>query len=192
MGNIRNYKNLRFFDTETTSLDYQTGEIIQFAVLEEDSNGSILEQSFRIKPSLKEGTYQKDALRINRYAPELWQDAISWSEAAPRIVQALSGWDPIIAHNALFDIQFIESCLLRSGWKKGSRTDIDNKIFRLGYPIIDTVSLAWMCLNTERQNLMSLREHLNIPKEGGHEAVKDVQDTRVVFWNCVLPIIGGE
>jgi len=183
---------LRFFDTETTSLDYQTGEIIKFAVLEEDSNGNVREESFRIKPSLKEGSYQKAALRINRYAPELWQDAITWTEAAPRIVECLSGWNPIIAHNALFDIQFIESALLRSGWKRGQRTDIDAKVFRLGYPVIDTVALAWMCLDTDRQNLMALREHLDIPKEGGHEAVKDVQDTRVVFWNCVLPIIGGE
>ena len=192
MGNIRNFQRLRFFDTETTSLDHQTGEIIQFAVLIEDSFGNIKEQSLKIKPTLKEGTYQKDALRINRYTPELWQDAITWESAAPRIVECLSGWDPIIAHNALFDVQFIESCLLRSGWTKGSRTDISKKIFRLGYPVIDTVSLAWMCLDTERQNLMALREHLDIPKEGGHEAVKDVQDTRVVFWNCVLPIIGGE
>ena len=61
---------------------------------------------------------------------------------------------------------------------------MQQRIFRLGYPVIDTVALSYLMIPTERQNLNSLREHLDITKEGAHEAVKDVYDCRSVFWHC--------
>ena len=40
MGNILNYRTLTFLDVETTHLDPEIGEIIQIAILTEDSEGN--------------------------------------------------------------------------------------------------------------------------------------------------------
>ena len=39
MGNITDFKTITFFDTETTSLDPTTGEIVQIATLTEYPDG---------------------------------------------------------------------------------------------------------------------------------------------------------
>jgi len=184
MGNILDYRTIAFFDVETTHLDPTCGEIIQIAVITECRSGKLTEWSTKIKPQLKPGSYSNKALEINGFNEEDWADAPRFEEVADTIVEKLR-WGPIVAHNAPFDVAFVESCLERySNWEKGSRTDIDEQIFRLGYPVIDTVALSWLMVPTERQNLNTLREHLNIPVEGAHEAVKDVHDCRSVFWYC--------
>ena len=185
MGNITNYRTITFFDTETTSLDPTKGEIIQVAILTEDGNGNLEEWSTKIKPKLLPGTFEKSALEINGYNEDDWWDAPTIEEVAAEIVQRLC-WGPLVAHNANFDIRFLENVLTRdAGWKPCSTSSIDRKTFRFGYPVIDTVALAYLMIPTERQSLMTLREHFDIPKEGGHEAVKDCHDTRRVFWHCV-------
>ena len=191
MGNILDYRPITFFDVETTHLDPAKGEIIQIAILTEDSQGRLTEWSTRIKPQLKPGTYSSKALEINGYNEKDWADAPDFIDVADTIVEKLR-WGPIVAHNSSFDIGFVESCLERySPWRKSSamgyksRTVPEEKVFRLGYPVIDTVALSYLMIPTERQNLNSLREHLDITTDGAHEAVKDVHDCRSVFWHCV-------
>ena len=185
MGNITDFRTITFFDTETTSLDPTKGEIIQVAILTENSQGNLREWSTKVKPRLKAGTYQQAALDINGYNEEDWADAPYIEAVAEEIVQRLR-WGPLVAHNANFDIRFLENVLTRdAGWTPGSTTCLPEKMFRFGYPIIDTVALAYLMVPSERQNLMALREHFGISKEGGHEAVKDCYDTRSVFWHCV-------
>ena len=186
MGSILDYRTITFFDVETTHLDPTCGEIIQIAIVTEDRSGKLSEWSTKIKPQLKLGTYSRKALDINGYNEKEWDNAPLFAEVASTIVDKLR-WGPVVAHNAPFDIAFVESCLQRySPWCKGSRTDYNDKIFRLGYPVIDTVALAWIMMpQSERQNLNALRECLEIEKEGAHEAVKDVYDCRSVFWHCI-------
>tara|TARA_R110001592_G_scaffold188358_2_gene433470 strand:+ start:8130 stop:8708 length:579 start_codon:yes stop_codon:yes gene_type:complete len=185
MGNITDYRTITYFDVETTSLDASKGEIIQICIVTEDADGNLDEWSTKIRPRLKPGTYQREALKINNFKPKEYIDAPIFEDVADKIIEKLR-WGPIVAHNAQFDISFIESNLDRyTDWKKGSRTDFDDRTYRLGYPVIDTVSLSYLLIDTERQNLMALREHLGIEKDGGHEAVKDVMDCRTVFWACL-------
>lgn len=184
MGNILDYRTITFFDVETTHLDPTIGEIIQIAILTEDSNGNLKEWSTKIKPQLRLGTYSPKALEINGYNETDWDDAPFFSDVAHLIVNKLQ-WGPLVAHNAGFDVAFVENCLERqTGWRKGGRTNFNERIFRLGYPVIDTVALSYLMIPTERQNLNSLREHLDITKDGAHEAIKDVYDCRSVFWHC--------
>ena len=185
MGNITDFKTITFFDTETTSLDPTTGEIVQIATLTEYPDGRLVEWSTKVKPKLVPGTYQDAALKINGYNEHDWADAPTMEEVAVDIISRLR-WGPLVAHNANFDIRFIENCLARdTKWSRGNTTDPFKKKFRLGYPVIDTVALAYLMIPTERQSLMSLREYFDISKDGGHEAVKDCHDTRTVFWHCV-------
>jgi len=185
MANITDYRTITYFDVETTSLDPSKGEIIQICILTEDREGKLEEWSTKIRPRLQKGTYSREALRINNFDPKQYIDAPIFEDVADTIIDKLR-WGPIVAHNSSFDISFIESNLARyTDWKPGSRTDPEQRTFRLGYPVIDTVSLAYLLIPSERQNLMALREHLNIETDGAHEAVKDVYDCRTVFWNCL-------
>ncbi len=185
MANITDYRTITYFDVETTSLDPTRGEIIQICIVTENGDGELKEWSTKIRPRLQPGTYDKSALKINNFQPRDYIDAPIFEDVADEIVEKLR-WGPIVAHNAAFDVSFIESNLDRyTDWKRGNRTDYNDRTYRLGYPVIDTVALAYMLMPTERQNLMALRDHLNISTEGGHEAIKDVHDCRTVFWHCL-------
>ena len=185
MANITDYRTITYFDVETTSLDPTRGEIIQICIVTENGDGELKEWSTKIRPRLQPGTYDKSALKINNFQPRDYIGAPIFEDVADEIVEKLR-WGPIVAHNAAFDVSFIESNLNRyTDWKRGNRTDYDDRTYRLGYPVIDTVALAYMLMPTERQNLMALRDHLNISTEGGHEAIKDVHDCRTVFWHCL-------
>lgn len=185
MANITDYRTITYFDVETTSLDPTKGEIIQICIVTENSEGDLKEWSTKIRPRLQPGTYDKSALKINNFQPKEYMDAPIFEDIADEIVEKLR-WGPIVAHNAAFDVSFIESNLSRyTDWKRGNRTDYNERTYRLGYPVIDTVALAYMLMPAERQNLMALREHLDISTEGGHEAIKDVHDCRTVFWHCL-------
>ncbi len=189
--NISDYRTITYFDVETTSLDSDLGEIIQICILTEDREGNLEEWSTKIRPRLAPGTYQKSALRINNFKPKEWMDAPAFEDVADEIIERLR-WGPIVAHNAQFDISFIESCLKRyTDWKPGGRTDFDERTYRLGYPVIDTIPLAYLMIPSERQSLVALREHLGLETDGSHEAVKDVQDCRTVFWHCISKILSA-
>ena len=103
MGNILNYRTLTFLDVETTHLDPEIGEIIQIAILTEDSEGNLKEWSTKIKPQLKLGTYSAKALEINGYNEEDWKDAPFFADIAHLIVSKLQ-WGPIIGHNSFSQI----------------------------------------------------------------------------------------
>ena len=185
MANITDYRTISYFDVETTSLDPTKGEIIQICVVTEDRDGNLKEWSTKIRPRLQEGTYDRSALKINNFRARDYIDAPIFEDVADTIVEKLR-WGPIVAHNASFDISFVESNLERyTDWKRGNRTDYNEKTYRLGYPVIDTVALSYLLVPSERQNLMALREYLEIDTDGGHEAVKDVYDCRTVFWHCL-------
>lgn len=185
MSNITDYRTIAYFDVETTSLDATKGEIIQICIITEDREGNLDEWSTKIRPRLKPGTFQRSALKINNFKPKDYIDAPIFEDVADTIIEKLR-WGPIVAHNAQFDISFIESSLARyTDWKPGQRTDFGERTYRLGYPVIDTVALAYLLVPSERQNLMALRDHFKIDKDGGHEAIKDVQDCRTVFWHCL-------
>ena len=185
MANITDYRTITYFDVDTTSLDPTRGEIIQICIVTEDREGNLDEWSTKIRPRLQEGTYDRSALKINGFKAKEYIDAPIFEDVADTIIEKLR-WGPIVAHNASFDVAFIESNLERyTDWRRGNRTDYGEKTYRLGYPVIDTVSLAYLLMPTERQNLMALREFLEIEKDGGHEAIKDVHDCRTVFWHCL-------
>ena len=57
-------------------------------------------------------------------------------------------------------------------WKE--RLDVTKKMFKVGYPAIDTCALAYIYLPTERQNLNALREHFDISTDRAHSADTDV------------------
>ena len=193
MSNITNCKSVTFIDIETTNLDPTRSAILSLAVIKDWMGDGKKQEvwSTKIKPKEVEMRFaSKEALEICRYNEEEWADAPTFREVAPKIAEALA-WGPIVAHNINFDLSHIRAVMARYGWREtdlGGRLDLDNHIFKVGYPLIDTCALSFVALPTNRQNLDTIREHLNIEIEGGHEALKDAEDCREVFWNIVSKV----
>lgn len=102
-------KPLIFLDVETTGLDPETHEIIEFAGIRSD-NGAILD--LRIQPQHIE-TASPKALEVNGYNEADWADAVSPETAAQMIGEFMTGIP--VGHNTQFDLQFIRALLAKTG-----------------------------------------------------------------------------
>jgi len=173
--NLLNYKTLTFVDTETTSLDVRKSEILSICIWNESRSGNIEKWSTKIKPKRIEDA-DKEALKICRYSEDEWSDAPNFEDVASTIEEKLR-WGPIIGHNVSFDIRHLKAAFRRY-------VKFGNMV-RFGYPLIDTIPLAWLYLDTNRQNLNACREHMGISTDRAHDCINDVEDCRRLFWNIV-------
>ena len=122
-------------------------------------------------------------LEINGYNKEDWHDAPYFEEVADKITELLK-WGPIIGHNVSFDMRHIKAAFRRLGIALYEDPAAYSDV-RWGYPLVDTVPLAWLYLPTDRQNLNACREHLNIKSDRAHDAENDVEDCRALFWHIL-------
>ena len=191
MGNFLTAKSFTFFDTETTHLDPSRSAILEIAIITDWEDGKRDVWSTKIKPRDLELEHASDeALKICNYTYEDWEDAPYFEDVAETIAQKLR-WGPVIAHNAQFDVNHLTASFKRRGWREprfNERFEDGKKLFRVGYPVIDTCALAYLFVETERPNLKALREHLEISDEGAHTALKDTEDCATLFYNIISNI----
>ena len=188
MGNLTIAKAITFFDVETTHLDPKLSAILEISIITDWENGQQDVWTTKIKPRRIEMQYaSKEALEICKYSDEEWEGAPSFEDVAETIAKKLA-WGPIVGHNVQFDIAHIKASFNRRGWREPEwkeRLDISKKMFKVGYPAIDTCALAYIYLPTERQNLNALREHFEISTDRAHSADTDVEDCRTVFYKII-------
>jgi DNA polymerase III epsilon subunit-like protein len=186
--NITNCKAITFLDVETTHLDPSKSAILQISIITDWTGGKTDTWSTKIRPRDLELEYaSSEALDICNYSDKEWDDAPSFEDVAQTIVEKLM-WGPIVAHNAQFDIKHLTSSFQRRGWYEAKRNENiakGNKLFRFGYPVIDTCALAYLYLPTDRQNLNEVREFLDIDKSRAHDAVTDTEDCRTLFYHII-------
>jgi len=182
---------LAFIDVETTGLDPNRHEVIEVAVVFDESvfrrlgapwalllhrdEPDLAVWHTRIRPE-RIGDADPKALRVNRYDPERWANAPTAAEVADDIVALLTreGADPVIVgHNVSFDRDFLNATLRGVG----SRA-------RVSHHTVDTVTLCHEHLvpcGLESLSLDNVRRFLGIPTEGSHAALKDAIDARDVY-----------
>lgn len=194
MGNLATAKAITFFDVETTSLDSSKSAILQVSIITDWEDGSQDRWSTKIKPRDIEIEFaDSEALKICKYDTEEWEDAPSFEEVAETIAKKLA-WGPIVGHNVQFDISHLKASFDRRGWRASSRNekfDSSKKMYKFGYPAIDTCALSFLYLPTERQNLNALREYFGISTERAHDAETDVEDCREVFYKILGTTTSG-
>ena len=190
MGNFTTAKAMTFLDIETTHLSPKRSAILEISIITDWESGSTDVWTTKIKPKPIEIEFaSKEALEICKYNEEDWADAPSFEDVADTIASKLR-YGPLIAHNISFDISHLTSVFERYKYTPWSREATENaKTYSFGYPKIDTCALSYMFLPTERQNLDTLREHLDISVEGAHAAEKDALDCRQVFYHIVSETI---
>lgn len=161
----------QFIDIETTHLNSETGEIIEIAILTSyDGGRTITEQwTSRIKPE-HIATADPVALAINHYCPFIWNEAPNWVYVWAQIVKKINKDAVIVAHNILFDAEWIN-------------TKIGNEIkWKLPRNKICTKSLAIEHLPTAPSTSLDyLRKLFGLSNILAHTAAKDALDCHVVF-----------
>lgn len=188
MANLTSAKAVTFVDVETTHLDPTRSAILQISIITDWDDGTQDQWTTKIKPRDMEIEYaDPEALKVCGYSHEDWEDAPMFEEVADTIAKKLR-WGPIVAHNAQFDVAHLTASFKRRGYrepKRNEKFEDNNKLFRFGYPVIDTCALAYLFLPTERQNLNELRDYFGLSKENAHTADADVQHCRTVFYNII-------
>ena len=156
-----------FLDTETTSLDPITGEIIDLCIITHRSPGIVSEFHTKISPQNIEFA-DKKSIEINGYTPESWIGAPPFSEKAEEIAKILKK-GVIIGHNVEFDLRFLKEELERAGK------------YRITHKKFDTIALAFEHLPIPWQSMKSIRIFFGWSRSGEHTARKDVLDCVMLF-----------
>ena len=165
---------LVFVDLETTSLDPERGEIIEIALIWGNNT-----YCRKVKP-LNLDTADPIALEINGYSADSWYDAIHPALLVEEIKPILSG-AVVVAHNAYFDICFLDELFYQYGIKWQKKRPID------------TVTLAYehLCpIGLKSVSLDSIRIFMGWSTKGAHRALKDTRDVRKLYYklNKASPI----
>lgn len=161
-------RRLVCMDTETTGLDPNVHEIIEFACEDVHTGKGVC---IKIKPK-NIAAASPVALTLNGYNEEEWKDAISIEEALPIINEHLEG-AMILGQNVIFDMNFIRAAMLK------------NKVECLmGRRFVDTQTLAYehlAPLGIEKLSLVNVCEYLGLDNDDAHRALSDVRRTIKVY-----------
>jgi DNA polymerase III epsilon subunit-like protein len=165
---------LAFTDIETTGLDVLTHEIIEIGLVVADQStlAVIDELEVKVRPEQIE-LASPEALKVNGYRPEDWQDAVSLDEAmtmyAAKTVEAI-----FVAHNVTFDWSFIDMAFRMTKAKK-----------RLDYHRLDILTMAWQKLRHSglaKFNLNEIARFVGAPGEPmPHRALNGARNAYEVF-----------
>lgn len=151
-------------DTETTGLyPYRGHEMISFCGIKLDKDlNEIGRLHLRIKPLQIENA-SKEALKVNGYKANLWNDAIDPDIAAEQIATFMKDCVPV-AHNWDFDRGF----LLNHFRKHAPHC----KILRRGIDTIALASAAFMPYNIKSMSMQQIAKIMGWPKQP-HRAYED-------------------
>lgn len=143
-------------DLETTGLDVEYDEIIQIAAIKfkegkEDSRFMLF-----VKPTIH---IPAEASRVNQIYDSDVQNAPVINVALQHFTEFV-GDSTLIAHNASFDMKFLQTFLTQCGMKT------------LENPVIDTLSLARTFLDLPNYKLTTVKDYYKISVRS-HEALSD-------------------
>ena len=163
-------------DTETTGLSYKTGDrVIEVGCVElinHVATNNSLQFYCKVDKEISEG-----AQRITGITNKFLSDKKNFSDHCDELLRFINK-DPLIIHNADFDVGFINNELSLLGRPK------------LTNPIVDTVSLARKVLNTRVANLDYLcrRFKVDLSERDLHGALLDSRLLAEVY----LELKGGK
>ena len=169
------------FDTETTGLDFSTGDrVIEIGCVEilgREKSGNEF-QSY-INPEGKE--ISKEAQEITNISPEQLSEAPKFKDIANKFIDFVKGAELVI-HNAEFDIGFINNELKKIKHQVSDIRDICT--------VFDTLVHARKAFPGQRNNLDALSNRLGISgyDRTHHGALLDAQ----ILADTYLSLTGGQ
>ena len=150
------------FDIETTGLDPENDEIIEIGAIKVINGTERNCFNCVVKPS---AAVSKAVLRLTKISPVDLENGTDIERALEHLLSFMGSY-PLIAHNAEFDLTFLQNAL--------TRYDLDE----LENEVIDTLALARSRFpNLNGYRLMDLANHFGIPAERFHRALSDARTT---------------
>ncbi|MBR1640424.1 MAG: 3'-5' exonuclease [Treponema sp.] len=160
------------FDTETTGLRPIDSTIIEIGAIKFDKNGEISQWSSLFNPGT---SIPLQISQITHITNQMIDGKPAISELLPDFLTFL-GDSVIVAHNAQFDIDFLNSECARNGIKRTNNSFIDTLQFsRAVFP------------NLPHHRLDFLADYFNIDKGSSHRALDDARTCMNLFKKCMYP-----
>lgn len=170
-------KRFVVFDLETTNNPAKKykHEIIEIAGIEIVGNNISRNNVFHslVKPFCKIQTHGHKPTRISDY---MLKDAPVINQVLPKFIEFIKD-DPLVAHNAIFDMRILNEQMAISGYNA-----VSNIFF-------DTLVLSRKLYKTEKSHkLKTIIKRLNIeqPHKERHRALTDAEYTAMIFLNSHL------
>ena len=113
------------FDTETTGLDPASGRIVEIGAVKFDRRGVIARYNVLINPEMP---MPEEAGKVNGITDAMLKDKPLIAAVFPDFFDFI-GTGVLVAHNAPFDINYVNSELKRSGKPPLSNKVVDTRIF---------------------------------------------------------------
>lgn len=154
------------FDTETTGLDPKKGRVVEIGAVRFRNGRILAHKSWLINPQCRIPYW---AQKIHGISTEMVQDSPGFAEAY-RQFEEFVGDSVLIAHNAGFDISFIDREVER------------NKLEPPRNPVVDSLALfrTWFPDATS-YSLEPLVDHLGIDSDTFHRAEADSRYVALIF-----------
>lgn len=149
-----------FFDTETTGRSYKTAGIVDIGLIKRigGPKGSIETLQFYFKNKSSD-VWEMEAQKVHGLTQEFLADKPYFEEKAQEIVDFISGAE-MIAHNADFDIDFLNKELLRAGF--------DN-IYNYIVKVKDTLKMSTLVRAGKKHGLNFLADDLKVDRSARNE-----------------------
>jgi predicted DnaQ family exonuclease/DinG family helicase len=154
------------FDVETTGLDPKSEDVIQFSAVKFENGEKTDELNYFCNPNKPIPDFIVELTRID---DSMVENEPHFSERK-EVILDFFGDAPLIAHNARFDVSFLEE-------KFGDA---------LSNPIIDTLDIARIFLYwLPDRKLETLSAHFDLETEGAHRADVDTRNTGRLFFKLL-------
>jgi len=161
-------------DLETTGFNPQKDRIVQMAAVLMNGRGEVVDTfDTVVKPESPE-QYEHGAEHVHGISREMVQNGMPLRDALSHIWSFTDG-KVFTAHNARFDISFLEAESERVGMKR----QVTN--------YLDTLALARE-VDSDRQrkhSLQALCEHYGVTVERAHEAMSDAKATATILLKLI-------
>ena len=157
-------------DLETTGFDPGKDRIVQMAAVVVDGSGTVVDSwDTVVRPESPE-QYEHGAEHVHGISREMVQKGMLLSDALRRMWSMTEG-KVFTAHNARFDISFLEAESRRVGMDRSVEWHVD------------TLKLARKAdqQKLRRHTLEALCEHYGVERERAHEAMSDARATATIL-----------
>jgi len=113
------------FDTETTGLDPASGRIVEIGAVKFDRRGPIARYNILINPEM---AMPEEAGKVNGITDAMLKNQPVIAEVFPDFMDFI-GTGILIAHNAPFDVNYVDTELKRAGKPLLTNKVVDTRIF---------------------------------------------------------------
>lgn len=161
-------------DLETTGFNPQKDRIVQMAAVLVNGRGEVVDTFDTVVRPESPEQYEHGAEHVHGISREMVENGMPLRSALSRIWSLTDG-RVFTAHNAKFDISFLEAESERVGMKR----QVDN--------YLDTLALARRA-DSDRQrkhSLQALCEHYGVTVERAHEAMSDAKATATILMKLI-------